>query len=157
MASSGRSRLPFARPYTLQTLQTLQHSLGMPNPAANRHPRSHQWLLMGVQACRLPALKRLKPLKPPKTLKTFKTLQKGLGTPNRAGKSYPQATSMASSGRSSLPFARRYTLQTLQTLRLKHSLGMPNPAAHGHSKATSIASHKRSSLPFPRPSALWHA
>ena len=165
IASSRRSSLPFARRYTLQTLQTLT-------------PRPHQWLLMGVQACRLPALKRLKPLKPlkplklckrvserptaqakatprphqwllldgpacrspgvtrfkpfkrfnillawikrlkplkpPKTLKTLKTLQKGLGTPNRAGKSYPQATSIASSGRYSLPFARRYTLQTKQ-------------------------------------------
>jgi len=35
-------------------------------------PRPHQWLLMGVQAGRLPALKRLKPLKRLKTLKTLK-------------------------------------------------------------------------------------
>ena len=62
---------------------------------------------MGVQACRLPALKPLKPLKTLKTtkrlktLKTLKTLQKLLGPPNRAGKSYPKATSIASSGRSS--------------------------------------------------------
>ena len=68
-------------------------------------------------------------------LKTLKTLHKGLGTPNRAGKSYPQATSMASSGRSSLPFARRYTLQTLQACRFRgpHRFsgkisGTPNPA-----------------------------
>ena len=66
-------------------------------------PRPHQWLLLGIQACRLPAPKRLKTLKTlktpktpktPKTLQTFKTLQKRLGTPNRAGKSYSQATSM---------------------------------------------------------------
>jgi len=62
------------------------------------------------------------------------------------------ATSIASSGPSSLPFARRYMLQTLQTP--KHSLGMPHPAANRHPKATTIASYKRSSLPFPRPSAL---
>ena len=92
---------------------------------------------MGVQACRLPALKRLKSSKGLKPLK----LQKVLGTPNRAGKSYPKATSMASSQRSSLPFARRYTLQTLQTL--KHPLGMPNPAANRHPKATSMASYGR--------------
>ena len=55
-------------------------------------PRPQQWLLrllMGVQACRLPALK---PLKPPKTLpqrmgrptaqlKTVKTLSKRMGCP----------------------------------------------------------------------------
>jgi hypothetical protein len=55
---------------------------------------------MGVQACRLPALKPLKGL-----TTTLKTLQKLLRTPNRAGKSYPKATSIASSGRSSLLFA----------------------------------------------------
>ena len=39
--------------------------------AANRHPKAtHQCLLMGVQACRLPALKRLKTLQTLKTLKT---------------------------------------------------------------------------------------
>ena len=42
-------------------------------------PRPHQWLLMGVQACRLPAPKPLKPSKPskplkPKTLQTPKTI-----------------------------------------------------------------------------------
>ena len=31
----------------------LKQSLGMLHPAANRHPKAtHQWLLMGVQACR---------------------------------------------------------------------------------------------------------
>ena len=74
---------------------------------------------MGVQACRLPALKplkplkplkRLKPLKPLKTLpqrmgrptaqlKTVKTLSKRLGCPNRAGISYPKARSIVSSQR----------------------------------------------------------
>ena len=48
----------------------LKQSLGMLHPAANRHPKAtHQWLLMGVQACRLPALKPSKPSKPLKTLK----------------------------------------------------------------------------------------
>ena len=41
--------------------------------AANRHPkRPHQWLLMGVQACRLPAPKPLKPSKPLKPCKPLK-------------------------------------------------------------------------------------
>ena len=56
----------------LQTLQTLQHSLAclIPQPTGTRRP--HQWLLMGVHACRLPALKRLKPLKHLKRLKPLK-------------------------------------------------------------------------------------
>ena len=79
-------------PKTLKTLQTLQKRLGMPNRAGAKAtpkatylafsgrsqrlslfarrsqptgtPRPHHWLLMGVQACRLPAPKPLKPLKP---------------------------------------------------------------------------------------------
>ena len=51
----------------------LKQSLGMLHPAANRHPKAtHQWLLMGVQACRLPALKPLKPSKRSKPLKPLK-------------------------------------------------------------------------------------
>ena len=102
MASSGRSSLPFARRCTLETFQTLKHLLGMPLPQPTGTPRPHQWLLMGVQACRLPGLKRLKGLKPLKLCKSFSE------RPTGAGKSYPKATSMASSGRPSLPFARRY-------------------------------------------------
>ena len=54
----------------------LKQSLGMLHPAANRHPKAtHQWLLMGVQACRLPALQPLKPSKPSKLSKPLKTLK----------------------------------------------------------------------------------
>ena len=80
-------------------------------------PRPRQWLLMGVQVCRGPALKRLKGFKP---LQLVFLSNRHCGrsslpfarrsqptTPNRAGKSYPKARSIASSGRSSLPFARR--------------------------------------------------
>ena len=50
----------------------------MLHPAANRHSKAtHQCLLMGVQACRLPALKRLKTLQTPKTLKTLTTRHGG--------------------------------------------------------------------------------
>ena len=91
-------------------------------------PRPHPWLFMGVQACRLPALKRLKrskPLKPlkghihgffclpaPKRLKRSKRLKPLQGHINgflwasSAGKSYPKARSIAFSGRSSVPVAR---------------------------------------------------
>ena len=50
---------------TLKRLKALTTRHGGPSlpfvmlhPAANGHPKAaHQWLLMGVQACRLPALK----------------------------------------------------------------------------------------------------
>ena len=62
---------------------SLKHSLGMLHPAANGHPKAtHQWLLMGVQACRLPALKPLKRLKRFKTLKTLKTVKTLYGRPS---------------------------------------------------------------------------
>ena len=68
----------------------LKQSLGMLHPAANRHPKAtHQWLLMGVQACRLPALKPLKPSKPSKPLKPLKRL---LGMLHPAANSHPEAT-----------------------------------------------------------------
>ena len=63
-------------------------------------PRPHPWLFMGVQACRLPALKRSKPLKP------LKGHFHGFLWASSAGKSYPKARSIAVSGRSSVPFAR---------------------------------------------------
>ena len=71
----------------------LKQSLGMLHPAANRHPKAtHQWLLLGVQACRLPALKPLKPSKPSKPLKTLKHLKHWLGMLHPAANSYPEAT-----------------------------------------------------------------
>ena len=63
-------------------------------------PRPRPWLFMGVQACRLPALKRSKPLKP------LKGHFHGFLWASSAGKSYPKARSIAVSGRSSVPFAR---------------------------------------------------
>ena len=98
----------------------LKQSLGMLHPAANRHPKAtHQWLLMGVQACRLPALKPLKPSKPSKPLKTLKTLQTLTWHASSCSQQAPQGhTSMASYG------------------PLKQSLGMLHPAANRHPKAT---------------------
>ena len=71
----------------------------MLHPAANSHPKAkHQWL-MGVQACRLPALKPLKPFKRLKPLKTLKPLKRLLGMLHPAANSHPQGhTSMASYG-----------------------------------------------------------
>ena len=66
-------------------------------------PRPHPWLCMGVQACRLPALKRLKRSK---RLKPLQGHINGFLWASSAGKSYPKARSIAFSGRSSVPFAR---------------------------------------------------
>ena len=90
MAFYGLSKLPFARPQTLQTFQNLPNPPNPPNPPKpskpskhrpqqapqgqghfpNRHPRAKataMWLSMGFQSCRLPARK---PSKPSKTLQT---------------------------------------------------------------------------------------
>ena len=83
IAVSGRSSIPLAR-----------HS------QRTGIPRAHPWLFMGVQACRLPALKRSKPLKP------LKGHFNGFLWASSAGKSYPKARSIAVSGRSSVLFAR---------------------------------------------------
>ena len=139
MASYGRPSLPFARPKTLKTLQTLPQghtsmasyghpSLPFASPlAANRHPRAtHQWLLMGVQVCRLPALKPLKPSKPSKPLKPSKlskaSKRLAVCQPSCSQQASHGHTSMASYGRPSLPFARPKTLKTLQTLQTLKTL-----------------------------------
>ena len=116
---------PLKRLKPLKPLNLCKSFSKRPPAQAKATPRPHRWLVMGVQACRLPALKplkplkRLKPLKPLKLCKSFaerptaqakatprpQTLQKLLGTLTRTGKSYPKATSMASYGRPSLPFA----------------------------------------------------
>ena len=95
----------------------LKQSLGVLHPAANRHPKAtHQWLLMGVQACRLPALRPLKPSKPSKRFKTLKTLTWHASS---CSQQPPRGhTSMASYG------------------PLKQSLGMLHPAANRHPEAT---------------------
>ena len=102
MASYRRSRLPFARPQTLQTLQKsaqlrrekvpqqAQHAplLATPNAAgkshhkatamAQEHPTAAAMAsFIGVQGCRLPGLKPSKPSTSSKSL------------PNSAGKRYP--------------------------------------------------------------------
>ena len=87
MASYGRPSLPCARPKRFQTVTRLKplkrfkplklaKAFRNAQPRRHRHsqptgtPRPHQWLLMGVQACRLPAPKRLKRLQPLKLCKS---------------------------------------------------------------------------------------
>ena len=154
-------RLPALKPLkplkTLKRLKTLTTRHGGPSlpfamlhPAANRHPKAtHQWLLMGVQACRLPALKPLKPLKPLKTLKRLKTL-----TTRHGGPSLPFAMLH--------PASNRHPKATHQWLLMGvpynpawgskpavcHASSCSQPAPQGH---TSMASYGRPSLPFASP------
>ena len=107
------------------------------------HPKAtHQWLLMGVQACRLPALKTLQTLKTIKNLKTLKTL-----TWHASSCSQPYGpqghTSIASYGRPSRrlpalkPLKPSKRLKPFKRLKpLKRLLGMLHLAANGHPKAT---------------------
>ena len=109
-------------------------------------PRPHQWLLMGVQACRLPAPKRLKRLQRLKCLKPLKLVQKRFGTPNRAGTSYPKARSIAFSGQ-----CKSYPTRPDPSLLLGGPACRSPFAANRHPKATSMASYGRPSLPFASP------
>ena len=96
MAFYGRPSLPFARPKTLQTLQT---------PKTPKRPlqwlligfqRPHPWLFMGVQACRLPGLKPSKPQTPKTPKRPLQWLLMGFQRRQKP-------TSMAFYGRPSLP------------------------------------------------------
>ena len=134
MACYRRSRLPFDRLQTLKTLKMPRRpfgalSLGRPclgharrqkppqgHSNGSRHPpRPQQWLLIGVQGCRLTGFKRLKPQNAPPAVCLHSALS--LGRPclgHARGKSHhkatamaqgiPPAAAMASYRRSRLPF-----------------------------------------------------
>ena len=126
-------RLPALKPFkplkTLKRLKTLTTRHGGPSlpfamlhPAANRHPKAtHQWLLMGAQACRLPALKPLKPLQPVMGVQACRLpcfILHPTGTPRPLINSFFWASLTTRHGGPSLPFA------------------MLHPAANRHPKAT---------------------
>ena len=140
MASYRRSRLPFARPQTLQKTAQLrrekvpQQAQHAPRPQAKATtrpqqwlkgtPRPQQWLLIGVQGCRLQASNPPKVRPAPQGTPTSPTR----ATPTR--KSHHKATAMAE--------------------------GHP-PAtamAQGHPPAAAMASYRHSRLPFARPQTL---
>ena len=147
---------------TLKRLKTLTSRHGGPSlpfamlhPAANRLPKAtHQWLLMGVQACRLPALKRLKPLKTLKRLKTLTSRHGGPSLPfamlHPAANKHPKATHqwlLMGVQACRLPALKRLkplkTIKTLKTLTTRHGgpslpFTMLHPAANRHPKATHI-------------------
>ena len=95
--SYGRCRLPalrrlkpFVRRYMPKPFKRFNILLAclIPQPTGTRRP--HQRLLMGVQACRLPALRRLKPLKPLKRLKPLKLCIRVSERPTAQAKATPR-------------------------------------------------------------------
>ena len=179
-------RLPALKPLkplkplqTLQRLKTLTTRHGGPSlpcamlhPAANRHPKApHQCLLMGVQACRLPALKPLKPLKPLQTLQRLKTLTTRHGGPSLpcamlhpAANRHPKATHQcllmgvqACRLPALKPLKPFKTLKRLKTLPTRHGgpslpFGMLHPCSQQAPQGpTSMSSYGRPSLPFASP------
>ena len=152
MASYGRPSLPLQLAKALRNAQPRRHKL---SPSAVQGlslarrsqptgtPRPHQWLLMGVQACRLPApkrLKRLKRLKPLKLAKAFRNAQ-----PRRHKLSQGQIHRFF------------WTVQELPQGQIHRFFWAVQPAvcqafaANRHPKATSMASYGRPSLPFASP------
>ena len=112
---SGRSRLPFARPQTPQTLRTLPqaskattltatcpcHLFFRTFKTAVCLPNSYTYMPQDVQDCRLPGLKPSKRFRRPPRQQLLQLLH---------------APAICFSGGSRLPFARPQTPQTLPTL-----------------------------------------
>ena len=139
MAAYRHLRLPFARPQTLQTLQTLhksaqlrrekvpQQSQHVPLPHAQATtrpqqwlkgtPRPQQWLLIGVQGCRLPGLK-----------------------PSKRSKRFQKSAQLR----------REKVPQQAQHAPLPHAKATTRPQQwlKGHPPAAAMASYRRSRLPF---------
>ena len=147
----GGPSLPFAMLHPAANRHPLPFA--MLHPAANRHPKAtHQCLLMGVQACRLPALKPLKPLKTLKRLKTLTTRHGGPSLPfamlHPAANRHPKATHQclllgvqACRLPALKPLKPLKTLKRLKTLTTCHGgpslpFAMLHPAANRHPKAT---------------------
>ena len=120
-------------------------------------PRPHQWLLMGVQACRLPAPKPVKPSERSKPLKPLKPIN-GFLWASSAGKSYPQGQIP----RSSVPFARhsqptgiprphQWLLVGVQACRLPAPKPLkPSERSKPLKRLKPVAFSGRSSVPFAR-------
>ena len=155
---SGGSRLPFARPQTLQTLPQASKATTLtatcpchlffrgfktaicppsnaPNPSASlQGNNSYSYMplpsvFQGVQDCRLPALKRSKPFRRPPRQQLLQL----------------HAPAICFSGGSRLPFARPPTLQTLPQAPRQQLLQLHAPA---------IWFSGGSRLPFARPQTL---
>ena len=199
MASYRRSRLPFARPQTLQTLQNPPNApkvriapQGQGTPTSLTKPSKTLQTQGHLPAAAMASYRRSRlPFARPQTLQNppnapkVRIAPQGQGTPTSptratpARKSHHKATAMAqghlpaaamaSYRRSRLPFARPQTLQTLQNppsapkVRIAPqgqgtptSLTKPSKTlqTQGHLPAAAMASYRRSRLPFARPQTL---
>ena len=117
-------------------------------------PRPQQWLLMGVQGCRLPALKPLKPLKPLKRLKPLKSF---LGVqalkPLKPLKPLKRLKPLKSF--LGVQACRLAALKTFKCLKHVKASWQRNPAGKSypnrHPKATAMAQPRRQKLPQQAP------
>ena len=166
----GLSKLPFARPQTLQTFQNLPNPPNPPKPSKpskhrpqqapqgqghfpNRHPRAKATAMAFYGLSKLPFASPQTLQNPPKPSKPSKhrpqQAPQGQGHfPNRHPRA--KATAMAFYRLSKLPFASPQTLQTpsktLQTLQNPPNPPNTFPNRHPSAKATS-----QTGTPGPRP------
>ena len=104
----------------LKSLQRFTILLARPTPQATGTPRPDQWLPMGVQACRLPGVKRLKRFKPLKRL----TIVLARPTPQATGTPRPDQWLLMGVQACRLPAFKRLK-------RLRSFLARPTPQATG--------------------------
>ena len=172
MASYRRSRLPFARPQTLQTLQKsaqlrrekvpqqAQHAplLATPNAAGKSHHKATAMAqehptatAMAIRASyRRSRLPFARTQKPPQGHSNGWRAPPGRSNPARTShpkatamaEGHPPAAAMASYRRSRLPFARPQTLQTLQKSAQLRREKVPQQAQHAPLLATPNAAGK---------------
>ena len=169
---NGRPSLPFASPEPSPEMPSLKHSLGMLHPAASRHPKAtHQWLLMGVQACRLPALKPLKTLKNPRPSLPFASPETSPATPSlkhspgmlhSAASRHPKATHQwllmgvqACRLPALKPLKRLKGLKRLKTLKMLKTLnGRPSPVCQNTYETPPRHPRPHTTETPPRPAAV---
>ena len=166
MASYRRSRLPFARPQTLQTLQKSaqlrkQKYPNKPNRPHARGKSHHKATAMAqghstaaaiasyrrstsvCQASNPPNPPRVRPTPQAKGTPTSPTGATPAGkshhkaTAMAEGQGHPPAAAMASYRRSRLPFARPQTLQTLQKSAQLRKQKYPNKPNRPHARGKS--------------------
>ena len=147
MASYRRSRLPFARPQTLQTLQKSaqlrrdkvpQQAQHAPLPHAQATTRPQQAAV--CQASSPPNAPKVHPAPQGKGTPTSPTRATPARTSHHKAtamaEGHPPAAAMASYRRSRLPFARPQTLQTLQKSAQLRREKVPQQAQHAPLLAT---------------------
>ena len=171
MASYRRSRLPFARPQTLQTLQTLQKS-ARPAPQGKRYPnkpntrhapnapnppkattRPQQWLNKHPTAAAMASIGVPKAFARPQTLQTLdKSAQ--LRRPQKGTPNKPNTRSTPAPKVRPTPQGKGTPTSPTGATPAGKSHHKATAMAQGHPPAAAMASYRRSRLPFARPQTL---